>query len=366
MSAADSPRDLIGRFVKPKSIAEATSSAQELERQLEKNRLAATSGAKLDGLRLGFTLMELASVLAYIGRREPAISLAQEAVKVYRTIFTGTPNETEGLASAVFSLSSVYSSFEMVQEAREAAREGVDLYETLVSLDSEKLPKLGGALLRYAEVEEYQSKQRAKAIERATDVYTQLFQKTGTLYYAYRLIGAIRSLPEVVAEAYQYDSETQRARLVDRLLSAGSRSSETVYVPIVPLENKPTGHNQIDGNSQPPKGPPAEPISTIESDDMEERIRRLEALSERSVDRLITMERDLATIKVRSETLATDKDLTALRTQAGSFATEAALLRVAAELRKDMKTDLWVLLGGLVTATGTIIAVILRHGVGGS
>lgn len=366
MSTIESPQDIIGLLVKPKSTAEALSSAQELERQLEKNRLASNSGGKSDLLKLGATLIELASVLAYVGRREQAISLAQEAVRVYRKIYTGTPEETEGLASAVFALSSVYSSFEMVQEARKAAREGVDLYQMLVSLDSDKLPRLGGALLRYAEVEAYQSPEKAKAIERATDVYTQLYQKMGTLYYAYRLIGAIESLPVVEADAYQYDPETRKIRLVDRLLLAGSRYTDNSNFPIVAAANAPTEREQADGNSKPPNRPPTESTPTIEGDDMEERIKRLETLSEKSADRLIAIERDLATIKVRSETLATDKDLTALRTQAGSFATEAGLLRVAAEIRKDMKTDLWVLLGGLVTATGAIIGVILRHGVGSS
>ncbi len=349
----------LGTKVPHMGFAERVSLSRDLESQVAAARHLSDADPAEGLPRLGALLVRHSVVLSELGRREAAFSAAKEAVGIYRALASADDRWYPDLASALIDCARVFESFEERYDAYYMARNAITTFRDVAARDPEQLPKLGAALLQLAPLLSPWD-ELEYAVEVAA-VYRDLYERNQLREYREQAIHALDAV------AAGWSGRGAHAEAAEARLAAESLRRKVDAERLEGRSSQLVDQRSTEGDPGQDSGdPPSEPPNFVihdDGDDMDDRIKRLETLADKTYDRLGQIERDLATIKAKTDSLASEKDLSFLKAQASSFASETSLLKTAADIRKEMKSDLWILIGAIVSAAAAIIGVMLRQGI---
>lgn len=298
---------------------------------------------------LGGALARLGILQAERGRLREAVAAVHEAIEVFRTLASSDSRKTLDLVAALVDLASVHLAFEQPTEGARAAIEAANsLRPVLHDVEPDILPRLASTLSKL----DAMTGERVPelAVDSAT-VYRRLYGELGQQQYAKLFLDTLRRASKQLSRFGKVDQSHQlklEAESIEDQISAQNDQGQL---------SRTGQRNSGRGDGNPPPAPPP-PTTTSRNDDMEDRLRRLEQLSDKVFDRLGSIEKDLATVRTRSESLASERDVATLIAKSDTYAKESTLRDVADLIRRDMKHDFWILLSAIAGAAFTVVTAL--------
>lgn len=130
---------LFGRLYNAGKIPEALSAARQ---EVEISRMHSKSGDDADMLLLAASLRDYNMALLASGNYEESLTVIEESVSVYRSVYRRSGSGLSGLGHALKQLSDALAWIGMEQEATKAAEESLRIREALAADDPNNLPSL--------------------------------------------------------------------------------------------------------------------------------------------------------------------------------------------------------------------------------